>query len=190
MAKLFYMIGSVGAGKDSIVRYVRPRLDPRARMIFAHRYITRPDHIGSENFVYLTAQEFDIRRDAGLFVMQWKAGGYRYGVGKEIMDWLGLGFSVFIQGSREYLPEASRIMGDRLVPLLVNIEPEVLHSRLLSKLTFSEERFEEIKVRNERFNIQHPNLIKFENDGPLDLAGERLLSLLHAVTLAKEPVVV
>lgn len=190
MAKFFYMIGSSGAGKDSIVRYIRPRLSNDAKIIFAHRYITRPDHLGSENYVYLTDKEFNLRDESRFFLMKWEANGYRFAVGNEVLDWMEKGFYVLVQGSREYLPEASEILGDRFVPLLVTIEEEVLRQRMMSELMFSSERIEEIIERNNQFDISHPNLITFENSGPIDLAGERLLSLLHALSTCSDEVVV
>jgi ribose 1,5-bisphosphokinase len=186
MAKLFYMIGSSGAGKDSIVRYVRPRLDPQAKIIFAHRYITRPDHLGSENYVYLTDQEFEIRLESGLFLMNWDANGYRFAVGNELQDWLSNGFNILIQGSRSYLPEASKILGDVLVPIMVEIDNAVLRERLLSELNSTPDKTEQIIHHNSQFSIDHPNLIRLENNGPIDLAGERLLSLFHAMALTEK----
>lgn len=183
MAKLFYMIGSAGAGKDSIVRYVRPRLSPEAMILFGHRYITRPDHLGSENYVYLTNQEFAIRKAAGLFLMNWDAKNLQFGVGMEVAHWMDNEYSVLIQGSRHYLPEAAKIMGNALVPILVKIENSVIQERLLSVTKYTSKQIQKIVELNESFTVDHPNLITMENNGPIDVAGERLLSLFHAVAL-------
>jgi ribose 1,5-bisphosphokinase len=186
MAKLFYIIGPKGAGKDALARYVRPRLNPKTRILFAHRYITRPDHLGSENYIYLTEQEFLMRAEAGLFAMQWTSRNLRFGVGKEVMDWMTMGFSVMVQGSRHHLPTASALLGPDLVPLLVTVHPDILHERRLSELRERPEAIQSDIALEREIVLIHPNLIRLENNGPIDIAGERLLSLLHATSLQED----
>lgn len=100
--KLFYVIGPSDSGKDSLLRYARARLGPVSRVVFAHRYITRPVDVNGENHVALTKAEF------GLLAMHWRSHGHRYGIGREIDLWLAKGCQVVVNGSREYLPQARR----------------------------------------------------------------------------------
>ncbi len=48
MAKLFYVIGPSGAGKDSVLDYARQHATASLPASFAHRYITRVAESGNE----------------------------------------------------------------------------------------------------------------------------------------------
>lgn len=97
---LIYLIGPSGVGKDSLIAYARGRLDGTSRLLFAHRYITRPVTAGHENYVALSDGEFELRRGYGLFLLDWAAHGYSYGIGSEVEQWLERGLSVLVNGSR------------------------------------------------------------------------------------------
>ena len=63
---LVYVMGPSGAGKDSVLGRARVLLPPKAPVVFAHRYITRPADIGGENHVAVTRAEFAMRRAYGV----------------------------------------------------------------------------------------------------------------------------
>lgn len=46
MAKLIYLVGASGSGKDSLLQALREQ--QTAPLLVAHRYITRACHAGSE----------------------------------------------------------------------------------------------------------------------------------------------
>ncbi|MBV8262011.1 MAG: phosphonate metabolism protein/1,5-bisphosphokinase (PRPP-forming) PhnN, partial [Paraburkholderia sp.] len=104
---LIYVMGPSGAGKDTLLRYARGRL-ARESVVFAHRYITREDSGGGggENHIALTEAEFETRSQRGLFALQWRSHALRYGVGVEIDQWMALGCTVVVNGSRAYAGEA------------------------------------------------------------------------------------
>src|ERR1700730_6969832 len=81
--RLVAVMGPSGAGKDALIAYVRPRVDP-ARIVFGHRYITRPADAGGENHVALSPAEFAARRAAGLFALAWESHGLGYGIDGEV----------------------------------------------------------------------------------------------------------
>src|SRR5688500_10000865 len=85
-APIVYVMGPSGAGKDTLLRYARERLEGQP-VAFAHRYITRPSTSGDENHVALTLAEFHARRAHGLFIMEWEAHGLSYAIGREIEAW-------------------------------------------------------------------------------------------------------
>jgi ribose 1,5-bisphosphokinase len=62
--RLIYVMGPSGAGKDSLLGFVRERIG--AQVMFAHRYITRPVSDG-ENHVALSREEFAARLASGVF---------------------------------------------------------------------------------------------------------------------------
>lgn len=175
--RLIYLMGPSGCGKDSLMRYARSLLSGEPRLLFAHRYITRPaDHRG-ENHVALDDAEFEARLRAGLFAMHWESHGYRYGIGREIDLWLAAGFRVAVNGSRAYLAAALERY-PTLCPVLVEAPPEVLAARLRSRGREAGEQLAARLERAARFRPVHPRLRVLDNHGPLEVAGRRLAALL------------
>lgn len=186
-ARLIYVMGASGSGKDSLMRYARERLAGDKSIQFIHRYITRPAEAGGENHVALTAEEFEARRQANLFALCWRSHGLDYGIGVEIHQWLSNGVTVVVNGSREYLPEA-RTRYPKLLPIWVEVNPEILRERLLSR---GRETIDEIETRLMRHHKLHDCKRDGEtvhNDGMLATAGEQLISVIqrHKVLLLCE----
>lgn len=180
-ARLFYLIGASGSGKDTLIDYCRSRLRPDDDVRIARRYITRPDGAGSEAHVALTEAEFERRRNAGEFALHWAANGLHYGIGAEINDWLDDGTHVLVNGSRAHVPEALARYGSRLIPVEVRVAPEALRARLIER---GREDLDTIDARLQR--SQHldagadgrtPAAI-IDNNDSIAAAGERLLALL------------
>jgi ribose 1,5-bisphosphokinase len=176
---LLYVIGPSGSGKDSLMRYARERLGGAPRVVFAHRYITRPVELQGENHIALSEAEFDARLAAGLFAMHWHSHGLRYGIGREIDLWLAKGCTVVMNGSREYLPQARRLYPG-LIAVLITVSPDVLAARLRAR---GRETEAEIAARIERarqFPLPEGPLEVIENNGELSAAGERLVQRIQA----------
>lgn len=173
---LIYVIGPSGCGKDSVMDYAR-RLCPPTEAVFAHRYITRPAEAGGENHVHLSPEEFEARLGLGLFALNWNSHGYRYGIGIEIETWMRAGVTVVANGSRAYLPEATRRYPD-LLPVLITVQPDVLRLRLISRGRESEAEVEQRLRRAEAYVVDHPRLVQIDNNRDLLHAGERLLDFL------------
>src|SRR5262252_3918437 len=129
--RLVAVMGPSGAGKDALLGYVRPRVDP-ACVVFGHRYITRPFDAGGENHVALTPAEFAARRTAGLFALAWESHGLAYGIGAELDLWLGRGLTVVVNIARAVWPDASRRYPG-LTGVLVTATPEILALRLAAR---------------------------------------------------------
>ncbi|MGF1873990.1 ribose 1,5-bisphosphokinase [Photobacterium frigidiphilum] len=128
MARIFYVIGASGAGKDSVIDAVRQAWS--SNILVAHRYITRAACAGGENHIALTEAEFVYRRNHDLFALHWQANGLHYGVGLEVDLWLANGCDVMVNGSREFLPQALAQYGDLLVPVVIDVALSVLEQRL------------------------------------------------------------
>lgn len=178
-SRLFYLMGPSGAGKDSLLFRCRERLSERACLI-ASRYITRPPELQGENHLWLTEAEFQQRLMLGTFALHWEANGYRYGIGLEIDRWLELGLDVLVNGSRAHLEQARMRYGERLVPLLLQVDPELLQQRLSAR---GRETPEEIAVRIERarrLSAERPaDAIVIDNSGELEMALEQLLQAVQ-----------
>lgn len=176
---LFYVMGASGAGKDSLMSFVRQRCADTPLM-FAHRYITRPAEAGGEDHVAVSIEAFGRLRDAGAFALHWSANGLSYGVGIEVEKWLSAGLDVVLNGSREHLPLASARF-PQLRPILIEVSPERLAERLRARGRESED---EVLARIERaYRLPpptHPRLRVVRNDDELELAGEALLNVITA----------
>lgn len=178
-AAIVYVMGPSGAGKDSVLRFARERLDANIPVAFAHRYITRAPRPGDENHVALTPPEFALRKARGLFAMQWDAHGLSYGIGIEVEAWRRAGLVVVVSGSRAYFDRELAAAPD-VVPLLITCAPDVLAKRLLMR---GRETAEQIAERLGRAPPPpaHPALVTIDNSGPLEQAGERLVALLGSL---------
>ena len=183
--RLVYVIGPSGAGKDSIIAYARDQIaqagEAESAPIFQRRFITRPAHEGSEPHFPLTEEEFERRRAAGEFAMAWRSNGLNYGIGREIDGWMATGRHVVVNGSREYLPEASALYSN-LVPVLIAIDTAVLRRRLLARGREDPAQIENRLIRATYFQtVRHPALRVIANDGPVEEAGKAFLQLLASL---------
>jgi len=179
---LLYVIGPSGSGKDSLMRYARESLEHDSSVVFAHRYITRPHDAGGENHVALSEAEFDSRLARKLFPMHWRSHGMRYGIGCEINQWLAKGLIVIVNGSRAYLQQASKNYPE-LMPLLIEVSADVLRGRLQPRGRETASEIEARLMRAEEFKtLQHPSLLRFRNDAPLDETGPAFVELIRSKT--------
>lgn len=181
-ARLFYVMGPSGAGKDSLLAYACARLDAAASaappVLFAHRYITRPPSDG-ENHIALTHGEFARRRELGCFALEWESHDCRYGIGVEIDAWMAAGANVVVNGSRAFLGRAVRRYGERLHLVEIRVDPKVRALRLANR---GRETGEALHKRvAHRVAWTPPDgvpLAVVSNDGALAEAGDRLVALL------------
>jgi ribose 1,5-bisphosphokinase len=176
-ARLFYVMGASGSGKDSLIFYARGRLAGRTDVAFAHRYITRPADPVGENHIALSESEFDARLAAGLFAMHWRSHGLRYAIGKEINLWLAKGCSVVMNGSRGYLEEA-RQKYPELTAVLITVQPQTLADRLALRGRETKTQVAERLERAEAFRRPLGSVEVIENDGDLNDGGEQFLRVL------------
>lgn len=175
-ARLVYVMGPSGAGKDTLLGFARERL-AGSSVMFAHRYITRGHDAGGENHVGLTPDEFARRAEHGLFSLEWRSHQLRYGIGIEIDAWLAAGCTVVVNGSRAYLDQA-RERYPFLQPVLVDAAPEVRAMRLSSRGRESAEQVRARLVRQPSFDFPVSEVIRIDNSGLLAHAGAQLIDVL------------
>jgi len=180
MSQLFYVIGASGAGKDSVMNFVRMKLKGKRSILFAHRYITRLPDAATENHIYLTPQEFKARLRAGLFAMDWRSHENYYGIGKEINYWMHQGLTVIVNGSREYLPEAQEKY-KKLQPILIETSPEIVLQRLQERGRETTKEIIERIERNARLSLDGDNIIRVLNDGPIEEAGRDFHDIISGI---------
>lgn len=177
-ARLIYVVGASGSGKDSLMRYARRCLANEIQLVFAHRYITRAADAGGENHVALTAEEFESRSKAGLFALHWQSHGHAYGIGIEVNQWLVKGITVVVNGSREYLVEAAKLYSE-LLPVWVEVSPEVLRKRLQARGRENAQAIEARLARQPASQSSSRTGEVIRNDGELRVAGDALVELIR-----------
>ena len=172
--RLIYLAGPSGAGKDSLIAWLRERALPG--VVFARRTITRRAEPRGEQHAAVTPAEFDRMLERGEFAMHWRSNGYAYGIGREILDALARGDTVVLNGSREYLPQARA-----LVPALefvhVDASVETRRARLAAR---GREAAGEIEKRLAREPGAGAPALEIVNDGSIERAGEALLAYLSS----------
>ncbi len=181
LARLIYIMGPSGSGKDSLMAEARLRLPAEAPIVFAHRYITRPSDAGGENHVALSRAEFQLRLSRGLFSLSWESHGFAYGIGREIDIWLEGGLSVVMNGSRAALSR-SLVAYPEMLPVLVDVSEQILRERLSAR---GREDTVEIQARLARARMavtETPALVRFDNSGPLAERSRALAELIFQTT--------
>ncbi|MGK3137054.1 ribose 1,5-bisphosphokinase [Pantoea trifolii] len=174
MARLIWLTGPSGSGKDSLLNALREA--PPENLLIAHRYITRAADAGGENHVALSEAEFRRREALGLFAVSWQAHGMHYGLGEEIDLWLARGLNVLVNGSRLHLPIVQQNYGTQLLPLVLQVSPVVLETRLLQRGRESEAEIERRLARAAEPLPAHCHALN--NDGALSDTLEHLRQLI------------
>jgi ribose 1,5-bisphosphokinase len=173
--RLYYVMGPSGAGKDSVLGWVRENGRSHG-VVCAHRYITLPAQAAGEDHVALSPVEFELRERRGLFALTWQAHGLRYGLGKEIEHWLRQGVDVLVNGSREVFPLAQARFSD-VVPVLITASRQSIARRLLASGPETPEQVEKRLARNGQYVVAEPMLTIVNESSPPE-AGEALLSAI------------
>mgnify|MGYP001057470328 CR=1 FL=1 len=180
-SRIFYLMGASGSGKDSLLRECREQLGAADRCFVAHRYITRAPELAGENHIWLTEAEFSQREACGAFAMHWQANGLRYGIGCEVDLWLEQGNSVLVNGSRSFLPLAQMQYADRLVPLMVRVDTDLLLQRLRSRGRESEPQILARVERARQFQQgMSDGVAVIDNNGSLAEGVGQLLKVLRS----------
>lgn len=179
---LFLVAGPSGAGKDSLLHAARQRVGGAGGPVFPRRTITRPHDAGGEDHEAVDAPTFQRLRDAGGFLLHWRAHGLDYGVPAACGAHLAAGRSVVVNVSRGVIDEArARLQPVRV--LLVTAPVAVLSERLRSR---GREDETDIAARVQRALATMPtgdDVIRIINDGSLDEAADRFVAALVSKAL-------
>ncbi len=175
--RLYYVMGPSGAGKDSVLGWVREHGASHG-VLCAHRYITRPAHAGGENHVALSEAEFQSREQRGLFVLVWQAHGLHYGIGSEVGHWLARGADVLVNGSRAAFDLASARF-PALQPVLITASAQAIAGRLSARGRETEADIAQRLARAENYPAPTDSMV-IHNDGCLAEAGAKLLEAIRA----------
>ncbi|WP_454677626.1 phosphonate metabolism protein/1,5-bisphosphokinase (PRPP-forming) PhnN [Achromobacter marplatensis] len=176
-ARLIYLMGASGSGKDTLLRLLRAHLQDGEPVLVAHRYITR-DSGDTEDALRLTPEEFARRAALGCFALRWASHGLHYGIGIEIDTWLACGAAVIINGSRAHL-EAAHARYPALTAVEVTVDPALLARRLAGRGRESAEQIaQRLSRATQAFAVpQACRLAQVSNNGAPEAAAAALLTI-------------
>jgi len=177
-SRIYYLMGASGAGKDSLIQYLRENLDNRKSFHFAQRYVTRTKP--GRDDIAVNQLRFDQLLDSGHLVMSWQRHGIWYGIGKEIEQSLEKGESVIINGSRDHYLKAKASYPD-LTGILIKAESQTLKQRLHRRRRESDTEIIARMAEADKFPLletENSEIIIINNNDSLRLAGNRLLAIL------------
>jgi len=176
--QLIYTMGPSGAGKDSLLAWLRQQLSAQAPVHFARRTIDRPVHADGEQHESIPTAEFHAHAARNAFALHWSANSLHYGIRHAELEALQREHWVFVNGSRAYLPTALERFPN-LTVLHITASTGVLRQRLLSRGRESPEMVEARVQRAAGFQIPgNCRCVEVHNDASLDAAGHQFLGAL------------
>lgn len=183
--RLVYVAGPSGAGKDSLLGWLKNRLAPDASVSFARRTITRAATVDGEQHDSIDLPGFLHLREAGAFGLDWEANGLRYGIRHAELPPCHGSALVIVNGSRAYLPEAARRFPDMTV-VHVTADVQTLRERLMARGRESADMVEARVQRALAFRMPAGvAAIEIHNDRhPLAETGARLADALGLAVAA------
>jgi ribose 1,5-bisphosphokinase len=177
--KLIYVVGPSGAGKDSLLQWLRDQLPADSPVHWVRRTITRPREAGSEDHESVDEMTFDKLLQSQQFALHWQANALRYGIRHSELEPLARGQWVFLNGSRAEL-ENTAAQFPNMTFLHITAHAEVLKQRLQSR---GRETAEAIEARLRRaIGMSCPpqcRMIEVQNNAKLSLTGAQLLQQLR-----------
>ena len=177
-ARLIYCMGPSGAGKDSLLDWLRAHLPTPCPVYWAQRTISRIAVPGGETHESVSPKTFAALCREQAFALHWEANSLSYGIRHAQLAPLAQGHWVLLNGSRAYLPEALAQFPD-LVAVHISASPQVLRERLLSRGRETPDLVE-ARVQRAIAFLPPPGTASLEvhNDGALNDAGQQLLHAL------------
>ncbi len=176
--RLMYVMGPSGAGKDSLLDWLKNKLPPKAPIHFAKRTIDRPLQALGEQHESVDSATFERLQEAQSFAMHWHANGRQYGVRHAELEPLKQHQWLLVNGSRAYLPEALRQFKGLSV-LHISASAHILRARLLARQRETPEAVEARVQRAVAFSVPPTcHCVSVLNDTSLDEAGAVLMNAL------------
>ncbi|HIE07837.1 MAG TPA: phosphonate metabolism protein/1,5-bisphosphokinase (PRPP-forming) PhnN [Desulfarculaceae bacterium] len=176
--RIYYLMGASGAGKDSLIQYLKENLSNRESYHFTRRYVTRLE--SGKYDISVNQERFTKLLDAGELVLHWQRYGIRYGIGKEIEQSLADGKRVIINGSRDHYLKAKASYPD-LTGILIKAENQALKQRLHQRKRESDMDISARMAEADNFQLlenKGGEIIIINNNKALTIAGNQLLEIL------------
>jgi ribose 1,5-bisphosphokinase len=182
-AKLIYVMGPSGVGKDSLLNWLRSHvqtLQPKPALHFARRTITRAAGDATEDHEAIGQEDFAKLAQEGAFALHWQAHGLYYGLRRtEMTDRSGW---VIVNGSRAYVQEArERCPG--MTVLHVSAPENIVRQRLLSRQRETADEVEARVLRSQTAAVDPADGdLRIVNAGSLEESAAAMCQLLQSHT--------
>jgi len=173
------VVGPSGAGKDTLINWLKSKLEGEDRVMFVRRTVTRDADGTTEDHDSLDRESFAVEEEAGHYAVCWEAHGLRYGIPTAALHHVENGGIAIANGSRRALGEIERVFGNLLVVSLT-VDRDVLAKRLAAR---GRETATEIEKRLARSGEALPvrcRMVEIDNTGAVERAGEAFLALLRS----------
>lgn len=174
--RLIYVMGPSGAGKDSVLAWLRQQLPPQLPLHWAQRSITRSAQAGGEAHEALDTAPFLAVRAAHGFALSWQAHGLHYGIRHAQLHSLAQGGWVLVNGSRGHLAEALQQF-PAMVLVHITADAATLTRRLLARGREPPSEVAQRVLRAQEFAVP-PKALQIDNSQQLAHAGAALLKAL------------
>lgn len=172
------VVGPSGAGKDTLIAYVRERLTDEDHVEFARRVITRNSDGATEDHDTLADAAFVEAEASGAFALSWEAHGLRYGIPASVDDAISVGHVVVANTSRGVIP-ALRARYAHVAVVEITAAPEILATRLAARGRESRGEVLARLARTVPHDLSGPGHVLIDNSGAPEVAGEKFLSVLR-----------
>ena len=179
--RLIYVVGPSGAGKDSLLNWLRAHVPSHLPVAWARRTINRPGTTDGELHESVTTAQFDALIESQQLAVHWAANEHLYGIRHTELEPLKHRQWIFVNGSRAHLPVAAQEYPG-LTVLHITADIEVLRQRLKSR---GRETLEAIENRLQRIPpLVVPmgcTLIEIQNNHSLETSGHKLILELRTL---------
>lgn len=172
------VVGPSGAGKDTLIAYVRDRLVDEDHVEFARRVITRQSDGATEDHDTLADAAFVEADEAGAFALSWEAHGLRYGIPASVDDAIANGQVVVANTSRGVIP-ALRARYANVAVVEITASPEILATRLAARGRESRGEVLARLARSVPHDVSGPGHVLIDNSAAAEIAGEKFLAVLR-----------
>ncbi len=172
------VVGPSGAGKDTLIAYVRDRLVDEDHVEFARRVITRQSDGATEDHDTLADAAFVEADEAGAFALSWEAHGLRYGIPASVDDAIDNGQVVVANTSRGIIP-ALRARYANVAVVEITASPDILATRLAARGRESRGEVLARLARSVPHDLSGPGHVRIDNSGTPEIAGEKFLAVLR-----------
>ncbi len=175
--RLILVVGSSGAGKDSLIRAASKALADNSKIHFPKRAVTRQSDSEREDHESLTADAFRKIEAQGGFSLSWQAHGLSYGIPVAAEALLERGETVVVNASRTVVTAASRRYPN-LEVVHVTASPEVLAKRLTARDGAETQDLEQRLARQVAWKEAGLKVHEIENDGSLAESLSKFVTIL------------
>jgi ribose 1,5-bisphosphokinase len=174
---LFLIVGPSGVGKDTLIDGAKATLAHNKNYVFPDRFITRPADAGGEQHVEVSIRDFEVAQRLGRYALSWHAHGLGYGIPIAINDLLDTGHNVIVNVSRTVLDQArSDFAKVRIIS--ISAPSHVLAMRLAARGRETTAEIDERITRAAAYNVGGPDIIELINDGDLNIAIAKFVTIL------------